>query len=212
MQLYFGAVPATQKRWPGRLRSAGQGVSRSLNTREAAMSDLQLIRNCAPTLAGMKVGSLFNVMEKEEAQVNFWLERWNALLNGKGVHVRCLKYTGSAALMYVYRMEALDEQLSQPAVQALMRQMNYPAGGSVRQIDHLAAHLKNHSEFPHEIGLFLGYPREDVWGFMCKKGRDYKCSGCWKVYGDAEKAKACFAKYRRCTNHFVKHYKNGVTL
>jgi hypothetical protein len=49
------------------------------------MSDLQLIRNCAPTLAGMKIGSLFNAREKEEAQVNFWLKRWNALLNEKGV-------------------------------------------------------------------------------------------------------------------------------
>ena len=176
------------------------------------MSDLQLIRNCAPTLAGMKIGSLFNAREKEEAQVNLWLKRWNALLNEKGVYVRCLRYNGRAALMYVYREAALNERMREPKVQALMRRLLYPAGGIAGKIDHLSAHLNAHPEFPHEIGLFLGYPLEDVCGFIRKNGRDYKCSGCWKVYGDAEKAKACFKKYHRCTAHYVKHYQKGGTL
>ena len=45
-------------------------------------------------------------------------------------------------------------------------------------------------EFPHEIGLFLGYPVEDVKGFIKNRGKNCLYSGYWKVYGKmAEKAK-----------------------
>lgn len=52
--------------------------------------------------------------------------------------------------------------------------------------------------FPHEIGLFLGYPPEDVEGFRLHRGRDYKLCGCWKVYSDVEGARQCFRRYARC--------------
>ena len=47
------------------------------------------------------------------------------------------------------------------------------------------------AEFPHEIGLFLGYPPEDVQGFL--ENRLCKCVGCWKVYGDEQAAQNGFA-------------------
>lgn len=45
-------------------------------------------------------------------------------------------------------------------------------------------------EFPHEVGLFLSYPPEDVKGFIDHRANDFKCAGLWKVYGDEEKARA----------------------
>ncbi len=39
-------------------------------------------------------------------------------------------------------------------------------------------------QFPHEIGLFLGYPPEDVCGYIRNKGKCQKCTGHWQVYGD----------------------------
>ena len=35
----------------------------------------------------------------------------------------------------------------------------------------------------------LGYPAEDVQGFIENETKECKCVGCWKVYGDEEKAK-----------------------
>ena len=51
--------------------------------------------------------------------------------------------------------------------------------------------------FPHELGLLLGYPAEDVRGFM---GIGYKkClyTGYWKVYEKAEEKIALFSEYDR---------------
>ena len=53
-------------------------------------------------------------------------------------------------------------------------------------------------EFPHEIGLFLGYPPEDVEGFCRYQGQNYKLCGRWKVYGDREAACRRFQRYDHC--------------
>ena len=50
-------------------------------------------------------------------------------------------------------------------------------------------------EFPHEVGLFLSYPPEDVKGFIDHRANDFKCAGLWKVYGDVEQARAAFRLY-----------------
>ena len=51
------------------------------------------------------------------------------------------------------------------------------------------ARLRRESDFPHEVGLFLGYPPRDVEGFIREKARRAKCTGAWKVYGDEEAAR-----------------------
>ena len=54
------------------------------------------------------------------------------------------------------------------------------------------------------MGLLLSYPPEDVKGFIDHRAGGFKCAGLWKVYGDEEKARSLFAKYknvRRSTAH-----------
>lgn len=60
--------------------------------------------------------------------------------------------------------------------------------------DHIVRKLRRSEDFPHEIGLFLGYPLEDVAGFMELGPCSCKCTGCWKVYGNVEAAKKKFAQ------------------
>jgi hypothetical protein len=48
-------------------------------------------------------------------------------------------------------------------------------------------------QFPHEVGIFLGYPLEDVIAFCAGKLHPCNCQGYWKVYHRPEKAKRAFA-------------------
>lgn len=41
----------------------------------------------------------------------------------------------------------------------------------------------------------LGYPAEDVQGFIENETKECKCVGCWKVYGDVEQAQKKFEQY-----------------
>ena len=67
-------------------------------------------------------------------------------------------------------------------------------------------------EFPHEVGLFLSYPPEDVKGFIDHRACGFKCAGLWKVYGDEEKARTLFAKYRKCTEIYCALWQSGSRL
>ncbi|MDR1639489.1 MAG: DUF3793 family protein [Clostridiales bacterium] len=63
--------------------------------------------------------------------------------------------------------------------------------------------------FPHEVGFFLGYPPEDVIGFIENKGKGFKLCGFWKVYGDVEKSTALFKEYSWCRKKLEELVKNG---
>ena len=67
-------------------------------------------------------------------------------------------------------------------------------------------------DFPHEIGLFLGYPIEDVVGFIRYAGKGCKLSGLWKVYGDAEAASRLFDRLSRVCHAVTRRVDKGETL
>ena len=121
------------------------------------MSGEEIIRFCAPTLAGLKAGSLFASM-----------------------------FSGKEEL---YRDENPEHCVAK-----------------------LVDRLKESPEFPHEIGLFLGYPPEDVKGFIENRALHSKCTGCWKVYGDQEEAERIFARYKNCTDCYLRNWQRGTSL
>ena len=80
------------------------------------------------------------------------------------------------------------------------------------KLNRLAERIRHESQFPHEIGIFLGYPTEDVIGFMENKGENYKLCGYWKVYGNAEKAKRTFENYDKCRMFLCNKLNQGYNL
>ena len=55
----------------------------------------------------------------------------------------------------------------------------------------------------------MGYPPEDVRGFIQSKSRGTKCVGTRKVYGDEETARRQFALYEKCTEIDRGIYRRG---
>lgn len=66
--------------------------------------------------------------------------------------------------------------------------------------------------FPHEIGLFLGYPLEDVRGFIANKGRNSKYTGEWKVYGNLNTALRLFQSYQDSRRWVMEQAQKGKGL
>lgn len=63
--------------------------------------------------------------------------------------------------------------------------------------------------FPHEIGIFLDYPLQDVKGFIENKGKNSKYNGLWKVYGDKDASMKLFEKYRKCISVYSELWRSG---
>lgn len=176
------------------------------------MSDELLVTHCAPTLAGLKTGSLFPCDCGEEQELIRRIAELNRRLAGKGLRILPLRLGGGKALIYVYRPGRLAEDLSRSDAAELLRQRGYGDGCPEQKIATLIRRLRQNGEFPHEIGLFLGYPTEDVAGFIRHRAEGCKCVGCWKVYGDEARAKREFAKYRKCTCVYRDRIRQGSSL
>lgn len=176
------------------------------------MSEELIVRHCSPTLAGLKSGNLFSCACESWEALTSALRRLNATLVPKGLRVIPLRFRDGRALIYVYRTSRLKRDLSDRQAQAILEKNGYTPEQTDRCIMHLIRRLKAGEEFPHEIGLFLSYPPEDVCGFIENKACDHKCVGCWKVYGDEEAARRTFEKYDKCTRVYASAWEKGRTL
>lgn len=171
-----------------------------------------VIRHGAPTLAGLKTGSLFTCPFGRPEAMQACVRCWNHRLAPKGVRVLPLRWQGDRALIYLYRPARLARDLQCPETRALLTDRGYCCDDPARCLARLMRRLREEGEFPHEIGLFLSYPPEDVRGFIHSPGCGFKCVGCWKVYGDEAAARQTFGRYRRCTEIYCARYAQGATM
>lgn len=176
------------------------------------MSEELIVRHCSPTLAGLKTGNMFTCAFKDREDMLISLRRLNRLLGKKGLRVIPLRFKNNKALIYVYRPKLLSRDLQHNIALSLLRQLGYGDETPEKCVSKLRKKLNESEEFPHEIGLFLGYPPEDVCGFIENRATGCKCVGCWKVYGDVAAAEKTFAKYKKCTDVYCNCLKNGGTI
>ncbi|MCI9271323.1 MAG: DUF3793 family protein [Dorea sp.] len=176
------------------------------------MSEETFVRCCSPTLAGIKTANLFSCHFSDEREMRDSLRELNGILVKKGIRVLSLRYRDGCALIYTYRPSKLLRDLQQSAASRLLKERGYTFGAPERYIVQLVQRLEDDGEFPHEIGLFLGYPPEDVYGFIENRAEGYKCAGEWKVYGDVDKAKKMFAKYRKCKEVYCAQFAQGKSI
>lgn len=176
------------------------------------MSSEQLVRNCAPTLAGIKTGSLYTLYISSEEDYRHDIAVLNRFMNRKGLRIVPLKVCETYVLIYLYRPSMLRRDLEDPLALKILSERGYSLKGPDRSVADLIKKMREGGQFPHEIGLFLGYPPSDVLGFIRSPNSGYIDVGCWKVYSNAESARAAFRRYRRCTEEYGRMYKSGRTL
>ena len=164
------------------------------------MSDELIVRQCAPTLAGIKTGSLFSYSCIDLDELKKDIVCFNRKYSRKGLCMIPLRIGKSSALLYLYRPNELKKDLNSDSARELLKAAGYECNNCGRCIVHLMKRLCESCEFPHEIGLFLSYPPEDVKGFIENHAANFKCAGLWKVYGDEKKALKLFRRYKHCTN------------
>ncbi len=160
-------------------------------------------------------------------------------VSSAGVSIRILAWKRCGALVYVYRPRELAAYLVDRRAAHPLENEGYRPGNLDACLDELSRRLQNRSsesakqgakrvhdeskpcpcsnrvcrsEFPHEIGFFLGYPYEDVIGFIKNRGQNYLEVGPWKVYANQSQARRTFARYRRCARIYARAYRCGQSL
>ena len=101
-------------------------------------------------------------------------------------------------------------------VSQLAQEYGYKKDPAEKMLERLSQRVKDFSEkgmgFPHEIGMFLGYPVADIRGFIENEGRKYLMIGYWKVYSNLSQARMIFKEYDRAKECAVQEYLTGKSI
>ena len=104
----------------------------------------------------------------------------------------------------------------EPGVYELIQKYGYTDMQVERVLAHLSDRIRGFNRkgmgFPHEIGVFLGYPLDDVKGFIENAGKKYLMIGYWKVYSDLAGARTAFMEYDRAKDCAVNEFLTGKSI
>lgn len=173
----------------------------------------RLAFHCGPALMGVKPGNLMALKNPEYDKFEKKLVQLNEELNHKGIYLETVYRGDVHSLVLVYREDRLKKCLACERNCSMLYEEGYPQNNDVKSyIEHLKVRVKASGGFPHEIGIFLGYPVEDIVGFIQNKGQDFKLNGYWKVYGDEVQAELLFAKFNKSRDWITKQVSQGKNI
>jgi len=174
--------------------------------------DSRLVRHCAPTLAGLKTANLFCLDDTDGVLLCNILARWNRVLNPKGVSARIVAERCGRYFIYVYRNSALQELSNSYEIRNFLKGFGYIGFDVESLLNFFQMRMARSVCFPHEVGVFLGYPLDDVKDFIAYGGKNYKLIGCWKVYNDVPNSMHIFDVYKKCHKIFNERFEQGDSL
>lgn len=170
-----------------------------------------LIKYCSPTLASLKVANLFTYFNKEKIDGEILVKSWNKILLSRGIKAMVLCNKCNSSLIYVYRPKLLYKQINEPDCKNFLENLSYNTNDLKKCLEKLKIRVREDC-FPHEIGIFLGYPFEDVEGFIKNKGRNHICCGCWKVYKNKNCKEKLFNSYKKAKSSYTNLYAKGWNI
>ena len=147
--------------------------------------------HASPVLRKVKPAVLITV--KSEC-AEMWKNRKRAMCKASDLHLSELRSGKDSSLFLIYDRNGLDKAIKNKRSLGFLKEFGYKTDGSVDEfIEHLSYRL-SHSDFPHEVGVFLGYPLGDVKAYIENEGKNCACCRYWKAYEDVEKAQETWAR------------------
>lgn len=171
--------------------------------------ELQLALQCAPLITGLKTSNLLNIQREG-------YQRVKELVKDSHISFYPLLVSGQKVTILLYNARSLEAYFWQEKVVKLLHSMGYEGTSLEEVLPVFRARYQNYmqekKEFPHELGLLLGYPVEDVEGFIKHEGRNSLCTGYWKVYEDQAAKKKIFEQFEYAKENLIQLLSYGISM
>lgn len=172
----------------------GEYVSILKNTEGKSHLLTMIFYLAAPTLALKKPSSLISFSRNSHNLYTLWEMYKDDVTRRVGIKYIELRKTKENILVLFYNPIVLNNTLFRK------RHRDFLSGYGYRDAEDLSQHLELLKKsfafgFPHEIGIFLGIPLEDVQGFIENRGKKCLVNKYWKVYHNQERARRIFLSY-----------------
>ena len=191
-----------------------RGLGRNFSDdRECIASFLAL--EAAEVIAGIKPGNLVSVGGRPQRcgrnLAALWRHHGSGLLEESGLAAEIVAEQEGTLLLYIYRPEALERLLARKSVKVILEKTGYVWPVETDGLfDQLRERMKG-GIFPHEIGIFLGYPLKDVVAFMGLVSIPFACQGPWKIYGNPLESLDLAFRFRECRCRMANRLASCVT-
>lgn len=146
----------------------------------------------APVIMGVKPAITLNIGNKKEMPVH--KVTILKVIENLGLKGMILRDTPNGHIVLAYRVCRLEELLQDEQIAETLMELGYPIHSVYMALSYLRKRY-DYCKCPPELGLFLGFPIEDVTDYMCGTKKKCLLCGYWQVYNNVEKAKRIFKQY-----------------
>ncbi len=169
----------------------------------------RVVTQCAPVLKGVKISNLITMKPGGWRKIRTYLKKSRII---------CIPLYADAEkeVLFLYRYDQLERHLKNREVREFLRSCGYESFEVASVLVRLRRRYRLYAgiskEFPHELGVLLGYPVGDVQGFIDNRGENSLTSRYWKVYQNPKEAEKIFDLYDRVKEQALKEIMCGRTL
>ncbi len=171
--------------------------------------ETQFALQCAPLITGLKISNLLIVQNDNAARVK-------EILKGTGIVCFVLHVSDGKTIFLLYKEREMKAYLSRKRVRILLSQLGYRNYDLKSLLILFRKRYKMYAngeiDFPHEMGLFLGYPVEDVHGFIENTGKNFLHSGYWKVYKNLPLKMQLFQSFEQARERVIQLTSCGMSI
>lgn len=168
-----------------------------------------ILYSAAPTVAGHKPASIITLSRDKGNLYSLWEKYKKEFLSEWMVEFCEIKKTENVITLLFYDSDQLTKVIYEEENMKFLYKFGYREYFSLEENLEVLK-LRFEESFPHEIGLFLGIPLEDVICFIESPDKECLLCGYWKVYNNVEYAKESFSKYDTDKNTVINCVLQGI--
>lgn len=148
----------------------------------------------APTLKGQKPSNLITFSNNRRNLLGLWSKHKGEVIKTLGLNYYELYQNDERCVVLFYNAVMLNEYVFNNNNIIFLKEYGYSYRMDLLECLNQLKERFNYN-CPHELGIFLGIPLEDVKGFIVNEGK--RCLMCkyWKVYDNIKDAKCTFQTY-----------------
>ncbi|OON99820.1 MAG: hypothetical protein ATN35_10565 [Epulopiscium sp. Nele67-Bin004] len=160
-----------------------------------------MLYNLSPVIKGVKPAITLSI-NKSKALYDAWNQMNEQFLVSLGLKSVLLRETSTSIILYIYDEQQLSDVVCVQEVGEFLINLGYNLDNIQAIVDNLI-HRYTLFNCPHELGIFLGIPIDDVKDFMICSDKPCVLCGYWQVYNNVDEAKKIFLAYDKAKDEMI---------
>ncbi|MGL5328498.1 MAG: DUF3793 family protein [Peptostreptococcaceae bacterium] len=148
-----------------------------------------------PVILGSKPCEILNISTRDNKKIEKIKDIENFFNSCSKISYKFITMEDGGYRILFINKNSLKNVLSNKKCVNFLKFIGYPKNNNIDDYISILVNKLHSDEFPHEIGIFLGYPLKDVVGFMGYGNYKFYETKAWKIYGEPEISHQTYNKF-----------------